>query len=100
MIPIFAGNMFTAPLSGIVDVQMMVFNFGEEESITFSVKSTHGSVVLSTSNLVVRKTAFLQFKYSAPSSPKLVGSTERMTVSAQRDLTKEDFTVSFNILIV
>ena len=92
--------MFTAPLSSIVDVQMMVFNFGEEESITFSVKSSHGSVSFAKQTLSVRKSTFLQFKYVAPSNSKLVGATERITVSAQRDITKEEFSTSFNILFV
>ncbi|XP_047127877.1 uncharacterized protein LOC100200589 [Hydra vulgaris] len=100
MVPIFAGNMFTARLSNTVDAQVMVFNFDNEESITFTVKASHGSISPATQSLTIRKNAFIQFKFNAPSESSLVGTTARITVSAQRDVSKEEFSSTFSVLIV
>ena len=100
MVPTYAGYMFTVRLSNNANAQMMVFNFGEEESITFSVKASHGSVSPAKQTLTVRKNAFIQFQYSAPNDSKLVGTTARITVSAQRDVSKEEFSSTFSLLIV
>ncbi|XP_065657087.1 uncharacterized protein LOC136082288 [Hydra vulgaris] len=100
MVPIFAGNMFTALLSNTVDVQVMVFNFDNVESITFTVKASHGSISPAVQTLTIRENAFIQFEFHAPSESSLVGTTVLIAVSAQRVVSKEEFSSTFSVLIV
>ncbi|XP_065656244.1 SCO-spondin-like [Hydra vulgaris] len=100
LIPTFAGNLHTVRSSNFVNAQFMIFNFGNEELITFTVKTSQGSIFPKTQTLNIKENALIEFKYGAPSDSSLVGTTTRITVSGQRHVSREEFTSTLSLLIV
>ena len=99
--PIFAGYDFTAKIGkGPVIVQMQCINKGPRESINFQAKAQYGSISNPRQTRTIRKTAFISFRYTPPTSSEKKGKTDRITILATRPSNGEIFTQQVSVLLL
>ena len=99
--PIFAGYDFTAKIGkGPVIVQVQCINKGQRENIKFQAKAQYGSISNPRQTRKIRKTAFISFRYTPPSSSEKKGKTDRITVLATRTSNGEIFSQQISVLLL
>jgi len=97
----FAGNEFTATIGkGAVTAQVQVLNIGDEDTITFNVAASIGSIQTKSQSKNIRNMGFIQIGYIPPRDISKHGKVDRITITARKRKTGEIFTQNISILLI